>query len=297
MKSFVLSDDQGLVPSLATFAHGLGEFDIYAPGPASPALTRYGGSKVFTIKDLNMTDSLAELLASRMSSGEYQYGFIASTVNGRDVAGLLASRANVGSVAEIGSLSLSGSTARTKRFFYGGKSILEEESSSRLFTVAPGIAEAKEVAADSPVEEVSLPPSRITVLSSEEKKSGGVDIEKAQAIVSVGRGLGNKDKLSSIEPFAKAINAVIAGSRPVCLDYHWLSEDRQVGLSGKKVRPKVYVALGISGQIQHIAGMRGSKTVIAINKDKSAPIFEECDYGIVGDMFEVLPKLLDRLKK
>jgi electron transfer flavoprotein alpha subunit len=297
MRSFVFSDDQSLVPAIATFARGLGEYDIYASGPPSPAIKKYGASKTFILNDPNLTDSIADLLASKLSAGEYQFGFIASTVNGRDVAGLLASKSNANAIAEISSFEFSGSSVRTKRFFFGGKSILEEESSSRIFTVSPGIAEPKEVDAESSVEQVSLSPSRITVLSSEDKKSGGVDIEKAQAIVSIGRGLGSKDKLSSIEPFASAINAVIAGSRPVCLDYHWLSEDRQVGLSGKKVRPKVYIALGISGQIQHIAGMRGSKTVIAVNKDRSAPIFEECDYGIVGDMFDVLPKLMDGVKK
>ena len=297
MKSFVFSDDLNLLPAIATFARGLGEVDIYTSGPVSPAVKKYGASRIYTVTDPNLTDSIADHLASRMSTGEYQFGFIASTVNGRDMAGLLASKSNTSSIAEISSFELAGSSTRTKRFFFGGKSILEEESSSRIFTVSPGIAEPKEVEAESPVEQVSLSPSRITVLSSEEKKSGGVDIEKAQAIVSIGRGLGNKDKLSAIEPFASAINAVIAGSRPVCLDYHWLSEDRQVGLSGKKVRPKVYIALGISGQIQHIAGMRGSKIVIAVNKDKTAPIFEECDYGIVGDMFDVLPKLLDGIKK
>jgi|YelNatPaOPRAMG01_1025707.scaffolds.fasta_scaffold00542_16 electron transfer flavoprotein alpha subunit len=297
MRSFVFSDDQSLVPAIATFARGLGEYDIYASGPPSPAIKKYGASKTFILNDPNLTDSIADLLASKLSAGEYQFGFIASTVNGRDVAGLLASKSNANAIAEISSFEFSGSSVRTKRFFFGGKSILEEESSSRIFTVSPGIAEPKEVDAESSVEQVSLSPSRITVLSSEDKKSGGVDIEKAQAIVSIGRGLGSKDKLSSIEPFASAINAVIAGSRPVCLDYHWLSEDRQVGLSGKKVRPKVYIALGISGQIQHIAGMRGSKIVIAVNKDRSAPIFEECDYGIVGDMFDVLPKLMDGVKK
>ena len=89
----------------------------------------------------------------------------------------------------------------------------------------------------------------------------------------------------------------IAGSRPVCLDYQWLSEDRQVGLSGKKVKPKLYIALGISGQIQHIAGMRTSRVVVAVNKDKSAPIFEEADYGIVGDLFQIVPKLVSALKQ
>ncbi len=89
----------------------------------------------------------------------------------------------------------------------------------------------------------------------------------------------------------------MSGSRPVCLDYKWLNEERQVGLSGKKVKPRVYIALGISGQIQHIAGMRGSKIVIAVNKDKEAPIFQECDYGIVGDLFQVVPKLVAALKQ
>ncbi len=83
----------------------------------------------------------------------------------------------------------------------------------------------------------------------------------------------------------------------MCLDYKWLNEERQVGLSGKKVKPRVYIALGISGQIQHIAGMRGSKIVIAVNKDKEAPIFQECDYGIVGDLFQVVPKLVAALKQ
>ena len=82
----------------------------------------------------------------------------------------------------------------------------------------------------------------------------------------------------------------------MCLDYQWLTEDRQVGLSGKKVRPNIYIGLGVSGQIQHIAGMRGSKVVITINKDKNAPLFEECDYGIVGDLYQVIPKILAQLQ-
>ncbi len=297
MKSFVFSDDQGLIPAIATLARGLGEFDAYTAGSASASLSRYGASKVFIFPEANLTDAIADLLSAKLVSGEYKYGFIASTVNGRDIAGLISAKANVNALAEISSFQDSQSSVRTKRFSFGGKSVLEEESNARIFTVAPGIADPKEVDHESQVEQIQLGPSKISVISSEDKKSGGVDIEKAQAIVSIGRGLGNKDKLSVIEPFASSINAVIAGSRPVCLDYHWLSEDRQVGLSGKKVRPKVYVALGISGQIQHIAGMRGSKIVIAINKDKSAPIFDECDYGIVGDMFQIVPKLVEELKK
>ena len=102
---------------------------------------------------------------------------------------------------------------------------------------------------------------------------------------------------SGSKKLVSATRGELAGSRPVCLDYRWLSEERQVGLSGKKVKPRVYIALGISGQIQHIAGMRGSKIVVAVNKDKDAPIFQECDYGIVGDLFQIVPKIVENLKK
>ena len=144
---------------------------------------------------------------------------------------------------------------------------------------------------------VELPASKITAVNRIDKMAGSVNIEKAQVIVSVGRGIGSKENIEKVKPLAEAVHGEIAGSRPVCLDYQWLSEDRQVGLSGKKVKPKLYIALGISGQIQHIAGMRTSRVVVAVNKDKSAPIFEEADYGIVGDLFQIVPKLVSALKQ
>jgi len=124
----------------------------------------------------------------------------------------------------------------------------------------------------------------------------GVDLTAANIIVSVGRGIGDKDKIPVVEELARAMGAELAASRPIC-DAGWLPMERQVGSSGQTVSPKVYVAVGISGAIQHLVGMKGSKTVVAINKDKDAPIFEVADYGIVGDLFEVVPALVDELKK
>jgi electron transfer flavoprotein alpha subunit len=140
-------------------------------------------------------------------------------------------------------------------------------------------------------------PSNVKIVNRIEKPKGSVNLEKAEIIVSAGRGIGKKEGLGIIQQLADILHGEVGGSRPVCLDYHWLSEERQVGLSGKRVKPKIYIAVGISGQVQHIAGMRGSKTVIAINKDKNAPIFNECDYGIVGDLYTVLPRLIENLKK
>lgn len=123
-----------------------------------------------------------------------------------------------------------------------------------------------------------------------------VDLGAADIIVSVGRGIKEPENLHLIEELAKALNAEIAASRPIC-DNGWLPMERQVGSSGQTVAPKLYLAVGISGAIQHLVGMKGSKTVVAINKDPEAPIFEIADYGIVGDLFQVVPALIAELKK
>ena len=123
-----------------------------------------------------------------------------------------------------------------------------------------------------------------------------VDLTAAARIVSVGRGIGEKEKIGVVEDLARAFGAELAASRPIC-DAGWVPMERQVGSSGQTVSPQLYVAVGISGAIQHLVGMKGSKTVVAINKDKDAPIFETADYGIVGDLFEVVPALVEELQK
>ena len=123
-----------------------------------------------------------------------------------------------------------------------------------------------------------------------------VDLSQAERIVSVGRGIKEQSKLPVAQQLAGALHAEIAASRPIC-DAGWLPMERQVGSSGQTVAPKLYLALGISGAIQHLVGMKGSQTIVAINKDSDAPIFEVADYGIVGDLFEIVPALVEALKE
>jgi electron transfer flavoprotein alpha subunit len=123
-----------------------------------------------------------------------------------------------------------------------------------------------------------------------------VDLSQAARIVAVGRGIKAQEHVKLAEQLAQALGAEVAASRPIC-DAGWLPMDRQIGSSGQTVAPKLYVALGISGAIQHLVGMKGSRTIVAINKDADAPIFEVADYGIVGDLFEVVPAMLAELNR
>ena len=127
-----------------------------------------------------------------------------------------------------------------------------------------------------------------------QETKGDVDLTRADVIVSIGRGIGKEENMPIAHALAKSLNAEIAASRPV-VDYGWLGHERQVGSSGQTVSPKMYLAVGMSGAVQHQVGMKGSNCIVAINKDPKAPIFEIADYGIVEDLFEIIPKLTERL--
>ena len=144
---------------------------------------------------------------------------------------------------------------------------------------------------------VDLDPSKIRQKPEAAFKEAkqAVDLSQAERIVAVGRGIKGQENLKLVEQLAQAMNAEVAASRPIC-DSGWLPMERQIGSSGQTVAPKLYLALGISGAIQHVVGMKGARTIVAINKDAEAPIFEVADYGIVGDLFEVVPAMIAALK-
>ncbi len=156
---------------------------------------------------------------------------------------------------------------------------------------ASGKAPVKSVAVELKPEQIRTKPLE---LFREAKQA--VDLTQAPILVSVGRGIKAPENIALAEKLAKAIGGELCASRPIC-DEGWLPMDRQIGSSGQTVAPKLYLALGISGAIQHVVGMKGSRTIAAINKDQNAPIFEVADYGVVGDLFEIVPALIDELGK
>lgn len=146
------------------------------------------------------------------------------------------------------------------------------------------------------VRKLQLDPSKVTLVERREV-SQTVALDKAKTIVSVGRGIGSKENIKYAEELARALNAALGGSRPVTAELGWLPEDRQIGLSGNKVRPQLYIALGISGQPQHLAGIRDSRLIVAVNKDKNAPIVENADYTVIADAVEFCKMMVRRLTK
>jgi electron transfer flavoprotein alpha subunit len=196
-----------------------------------------------------------------------------------------------------------GSLVLVRQLFQGkmNADVRLEAAGPHFISVQAGAYRADKLEPGSaPVEKTNpnLKPEQIRTKPMElfRESARAVDLGAAEIIVSVGRGIREAENIGIVEKLAEALGAELAASRPIC-DNGWLPMERQVGSSGQTVAPKMYVAVGISGAIQHLVGMKGAKTIVAINKDPEAPIFEVADYGIVGDLFQVVPALVDALKK
>jgi electron transfer flavoprotein alpha subunit len=221
----------------------------------------------------------------------------------RDYAPKLATRFGKAFVNDVVDVKAEGGQPLYVRQLFQGKLSADVRAASAPHFVsiqAGAFRAADAVGAKSPVEKfaVAIEASQIRSVPEEPFREAqrSVDLSAAAIIVSVGRGIKEKDNLPLVEKLAEALGAELAASRPIC-DNGWLPMERQVGSSGQTVSPKVYFAIGISGAIQHLVGMKGSKVVVAINKDENAPIFETADYGVVGDLFEILPPLVEEIKK
>ncbi len=228
---------------------------------------------------------------------------IPGTTSGRDYAPRLAARLNAVSAADVVDISVTGVQAVVTRTVYGGKmaAILELDATGpTIVTYRPGAFEkAATGASAAAIEPLSVEltdaASRVAVRGiAQEESAGSVKLESAVTIVSGGRGLKEPDNFAIVEQLATALNGVVGASRAV-VDAGWRQHHEQVGQTGRTVSPKLYVAVGISGAVQHLAGMQGSEHIVAINRDPDAPIFKVASFGIVGDLFEVVPAIINEL--
>lgn len=226
-----------------------------------------------------------------------QYVVAGNTVNGLDFVPAVAERLEIPLVTDAVAFDTSDGLSVTRELYSGKtEATVEVDSDSAFVTVRPGEWPAAEGTGDAAIEafdaDIDEGELNTTVNGFEEVGSGDVDITEADVLVSVGRGIEEEDNLPIIHDLADALGATVSSSRPI-VDNGWLGQERQVGQSGKKVTPDIYIAIGISGAVQHVAGMKGADTIIAINNDPSAPIYDIADYGIVDDLFDVVPALTE----
>ena len=219
-----------------------------------------------------------------------------ANATGKDVAPRVAVRLQAGLLADCTALHVEGATLSATRPVYAGKATIVVSATTpvTVVTLRPNVFTAKQEQGGSvavqQLTDVPNAPARTSIVHDVVKNEGVLDVAEADMIVSGGRGLKGPEHFSLIEDLAKSLGAAVGASRAV-VDAGWRPHREQVGQTGKTVSPNLYVACGISGAVQHLAGMSSSKYILAINKDKDAPIFKIADYGIVGDVFDVLPRL------
>jgi electron transfer flavoprotein alpha subunit len=266
----------------------------------------YGADNVFvaeTYIDQFKAEEYSIFLENIIKESGSETIIIGSNKNGKELASRLAGRLDVGCIIDCTNIYLKDKKLTTERVVYSGNAIAVEQFNSKpaIVTVPSKVFDPlpkdEGRKGETTKNKFDIEKSASKILKVQEMKSEGVNVEDAEIIVSCGRGFKNKEDIKMVQDLADAIKGKTVGcSRPIAADLKWLSEDHWIGLSGHKVKPKLYIAAGISGQIQHIAGMRDSGIIVAINKDPEALIFKSADYGIVGDLYEVLPKLTNAVK-
>lgn len=262
---------------------------------------------IITVEDERLKDFNAEyyqiVLQGLLLKRKPFITLLGQTAFGVDVAPSLAVSLDIPFASDCIDVRIDGDKIITERSIYGGKVNAQVELSGHwgfMISLRPGSFAPQEGSFSAEVTAVDSPIDHDidyrTFVQYVEAAKGDVDITQAEVIIGIGRGIKEDKNMPLMEEFADAMGGVLACSRPV-VDAGWLSKDRQVGSSGKTVKPKLYIAVGISGAFQHVMGMKGADTIIAINKDANAPIFTVADYGIVGDLFQVIPKLQEKVKE
>ena len=256
--------------------------------------------------ELYTPDAYVIALAEVIGSTAPEIVALAHTYQTRDFAPTLATRLQAPLITDVTATAGVGNVATFTRPMFQGKLAAEVRpvgAGPHLVTFQIGAYRADQLrkgATPSAVTPVSLTIDRSAIRQEPEapfqESKQAVDLSQAAKIVAVGRGIKSQEHLSVAQALADVMGAELAASRPIC-DNGWLPMERQIGSSGQTVAPKLYVALGISGAIQHLVGMKGSRTIVAINKDADAPIFEVADFGLVGDLFEIVPAIIAELEK
>ena len=287
----------GTVEALVLAAGAVGGSDVLGGFGADTVVTATN-----TVYGRYAPEGFAQAIVERAKAGGFGAVVFAASATGKDLAPRVAARLGVALAADAIDVAVDGGKVVVTRPIYAGKALLRVKVSSQpaVVSLRPNVftpVQRPKAGAPQTVT-ASAPAGRVIVKEIKAAEAGALDVAEAPIVISGGRGLKEPANFKLLEELARAFGgkAAVGASRAV-VDAGWRPHADQVGQTGKTVSPSLYIAVGISGAIQHLAGMRTSKTIVAINKDKDAPIFKVADYGIVGDLFEIVPKLAAEIKK
>ena len=265
-------------------------------------LQAYGPDRILAVEDSRLADYLTDAYTNALSELIQQEDpgilLFGASVQGKDLSARVAARIDAPLAADCVAIVCDGDVLTATRPIYGGKLLANVvlEGERQLFSLRPNTAEIIKTGGDAVVENVSAEIGTVTMTFVEKRmETGKVDLSEANIVVSGGRGMGGDD-YSVVEALAEALGAAVGASR-AAVDEGWRAHSDQVGQTGKVVSPGLYMAFGISGAIQHLAGMSSSKVIVAINNDAEAPIFAKADYAVVADLFEIAPYITQEIQK
>lgn len=266
-------------------------------------LGKYGVSQVYHVADQGLDQFDSQVYTQVIAEVADQIGadtlILSHSSTGKSILGRLAARMGAGSVSGVNAVPTNDGAFKVKKGVFSGKAVAEYEvkSDKRVLSLMGNSLQPQEAGEAANVEtlDVAVPASRVTV--KEVKRIEGITpLPEAELVVSAGRGMKGPENWEIVEELADVVGATTACSRPVA-DADWRPHHEHVGQTGVAIRPNLYIAIGISGAIQHLAGVNNSKTIVVINKDPEAPFFKAADYGVVGDLFDVVPRLTEAFKK
>jgi len=269
---------------------------------AAAELGQYGAARIWVADDAALADYTVDGYTNALADiiGQIAPGvvIVGATTQGKELAARLSARLDAALATDCVAIGMDGDQVVATRPMYGGKVLAEValNGSPVIVALRPNVQAVDAAAADGVVEKMAANTGEVrTRVKGKQLETGKMDLTEAEVVVSGGRGMGGTD-YSAIEALADVLGAAVGASRSA-VDEGWRPVGDQVGQTGKTVSPNLYIACGISGAIQHLAGMSSSKVIVAINKDPEAPIFSKADFGIVGDLFEVVPALTEEIRK
>ena len=306
-KVWIITDDQNTIGELCGGGRNLGEYVtavLFGNQAQAEEAAFLGADQVYLFEQNSdaMIEANSSTIVELLREEKPNLVMVYSSTKGKLIAGKIASQLGTSTLSNISEFAVEDGSIIVKHMVYGGAAIRTEKALSETVVATTGTGVFEAIPKDESRQvnvtklETKAEQPGIRVLETRPKQGEAVNLSAAKRVVGVGRGFASKDDLKMAEELASIVGAEMACSRPIAEGEKWMSKERYIGVSGVVLKPDIYLSIGISGQIQHMVGVNQAKTLVAINKDKNAPVFKQVDIGLVADIYKVLPQIIEKLK-